>query len=118
MRKIEFRSWNYYRGMNYNPIVSDGTDGGETSRVDLNSAIFDCEDVLMQYTGLKDKNEKEIYEGDIVRFDDEIGFIEFDCGKFYIHWVKKSWLSDDLSLLCDRIEIIGNIHENKDLLND
>jgi uncharacterized phage protein (TIGR01671 family) len=67
MREIKFRAWDG-RKMNYNPFISDGSDGGETSSVYINVAIACNDEELMQYTGLKDKNGKEIYEGDIIRF--------------------------------------------------
>ncbi|HGR2625189.1 TPA: YopX family protein [Streptococcus pneumoniae] len=88
--------------------------------------IFGIE--LMQSTGLKDKNGKEIFEGDIVRTTrflgraDEIGgFYEYD--KEFIGIVKQlegSWVIDtgsDAVCLWTEIEeneIIGNIYENKE----
>lgn len=70
----------------------------------------------MQFTGLTDKNSKEIYEGDVVKHGNEIGFVEFDIGKFYVHWVNKTWLTDEIHVLAQHIEIIGNIYENPELL--
>jgi uncharacterized phage protein (TIGR01671 family) len=92
----------------------------------------DCE--LMQFTGLKDKNGKEIYEGDIVRYKNISGFpaeddykdsaknveyikeVKFIDGKFYPrpdgsfpedgYYAWRNW----------DFEIIGNIYENADLL--
>lgn len=74
---------------------------------------------LEQYTGLKDKNGKEIYEGDIVRYGDQVLGVKFDemkdsdCSYYYL-----GWAMGDLSL-CEHntmIEVIGNIHENPELL--
>lgn len=77
--------------------------------------------VLMQYTGLKDKNGKEIYEGDIanaivVDFDHpeeiEIGKVVFKEGEWVIENKKDSYPL----YYQDEVEIIGNIHENPELL--
>ncbi|HEW3190742.1 TPA: hypothetical protein V0S98_002064 [Streptococcus pneumoniae] len=90
---------------------------------------YDFDEIeLMQSTGLKDKNDKEIFEGDIVRTTrflgraDEIGgFYEYD--KEFIGIVKQlegSWVIDtgsDAVCLWTEIEeneIIGNIYENKE----
>jgi len=67
--------------------------------------------VIQQYTGLKDKNGKEIYEGDILLDDVKIPLKCFyDNGKFMagISYASQEWFSE--------CEIIGNIFENKDLL--
>lgn len=88
--------------------------------------------VLMQSTGLKDKNDKEIFEGDIVRTTrflgraDEIGgFYEYE--KDYLGVVKVlegSWVidtgSDAVNLWSeiDENEVLGNIYENRELLED
>ncbi|HES9641427.1 YopX family protein [Streptococcus pneumoniae] len=85
---------------------------------------------LMQSTGLKDKNGKEIFEGDIVRTTrflgraDEIGgFYEYE--KDYVGVVKVlegSWVIDTGSVAVrlwseiDESEVLGNIYENPELL--
>lgn len=78
---------------------------------------------LMLYTGLKDKNGKEIYQGDILRvFNKKLGWTEgevyFGFGKFKVcamdlyELVGPKTYPEDMEA-----EVIGNIYENKELLN-
>ena len=112
-RKIKFRAWCPIQKKMFTPFTL------EEAIDETNARWHKEEDVLMQFTGLKDKNGKEIYEGDVVRYDGgNIFCIEFKFGK---------WLSvnkkDDLKtgvlfdLLDDlvEIEVIGNIYQNPEL---
>ena len=82
------------------------------------------DDILMQFTGLPDKNGKEIYEGDIVRvvYDETFGIVEV---KGVIEWDEQgNWCIDfpnkgcslAINQLYEEIEVIGNICENPELL--
>ena len=86
------------------------------------NADFD-EIELMQYTGLKDKNNKEIYEGDIVklRANHGIGVVKYydEWGAFVVEYVKsKPLVVLGMSYYKEDIEVIGNIYENPELLGE
>lgn len=75
-------------------------------------------DTVGQYTGLKDKNGSEIYEGDIVKHKGfAIYTIEFECLKSWYYMRDKYDDEDSLYLDHKNIEIIGNIYDNSELLS-
>lgn len=137
MREIKFRAWIKKEsrmaevqnlGQNGKSIVVDDSDMDGTYNRHFGSNKYE----LMQYTGLKDENEKEIYEGDIVSipsaqvrdFTDDtptqriIKWNDEDCQfTFYKLDGKKQtsgWCFRQQIL--NQSEIIGNIYENPELL--
>ena len=71
-------------------------------------------------TGLHDKNGKLIYEGDILKDDSNIiASVYWEEEEVKFIFIEKSHYVIDISKsICDEIEVIGNIYENKELLND
>jgi uncharacterized phage protein (TIGR01671 family) len=80
------------------------------------------DDVLMQCTGLKDKNGKLIYEGDILEVDDDFFLIKKGVVSYDVKNAAYT-LGESNVFICNEdnqfshYEIIGNIHENPELLN-
>ncbi|EBF5150467.1 hypothetical protein FH008_04675 [Listeria monocytogenes] len=124
MREIEFRAWDKeVKEMDYNPSVIEIWQNkpiNEQFRLESEEKL-----VWMQYTGLKDKNGKKIFEGDIVRnINGEysyIGIVNKDRYTFYIKGVapKDNYDFADVSDTVtgkSSLIVIGNIHENLDLL--
>lgn len=87
-------------------------------------------DTLGQFTGLTDKNGKKIFEGDILKWHANIktsinGKVIFECGTFAFeykdiaHGIDLEWFSfsdDDIAPPEHCMEVIGNIHDNPELL--
>ena len=75
--------------------------------------------ILMQCTGLKDKNSKLIYEGDRVYIDceDETAIIKWsdDLARFTIHFEDEAVFADFDNYYSKELEVIGNIYENSEL---
>ena len=75
--------------------------------------------ILMQSTGIKDKNGREIFEGDIIKFsidngfdygNDEIGIVRYQLGTFRVDVFQLSYLLEG-----GEVKIIGNVYETEDL---
>jgi len=124
MREIKFRAWGVKSRVMVSVAELSWTMGGlraagpgcyiEGSYQD-GDHVKDDNIILMQYTGLKDKNGKEIYEGDIVLID-----YYGTPRKLVVRWEDES--SGDSNLLVgfsgayEHGEVIGNIYESPELL--
>lgn len=149
MREIKFRGMDYYGKWAYGSLVNNLWVESEISKFpgkqvcDIlkipEDAYYDCWDDLSendgiisveaesvgQFTGLKDKNDKEIYEGDIIKYnEDAIRVVVFRNGAFHcdvFDWEpKKDKPTFPIFFLPitnnHTEEVIGNIYENPELL--
>lgn len=149
MREIKFRAWidekskwsgtsetGMFTGFTLEDIYSGNDEANvycEGKRI-IEEPQWD-KIILMQYTGLKDKNGKEIYEGDVLKCKNltygnyDIGEVQFGRLGSFVLYLKNigtgikvpllNYISNTMSLVEDKdFEIIGNIHENPELIKD
>lgn len=129
MRDIKFRAWSKSDNKYYYRVLVGNTDNTDDQYVC--SSVYDGDKwahfdeycgVIEQYTGLKDKNGTEIYEGDVVK-------VEGDGEIYRVKWIRSGfgleprYNSPRYPVLGNvelrrKIEVIGNIHENPELLEE
>lgn len=106
-REIKFRAWDVDA-----ELMVDFDDLVHCHTLEL---FNDTTLIVMQYTGLKDKNGKEICEGDILNWNSLILPINVDTTHSLRFMAGKDWLCAGYAYYG---EIIGNIHENPELLTE
>lgn len=137
MREIKFRSWDANKKemcrvlMIYPGDTAIGIQWIDKNKNICLSTTASKERVeLMQFTGLKDKNGKEIYEGDVIEKDGETWQILWDKNRAGFRFLsirsqKRKFLGTEIRLpesvgcqayLMQEMTVIGNIYENQELI--
>ena len=127
-REIKFRAWDGVEMWPYAMPTLDHTKINISKQEDgsWNRYVYFIKCILMQYTGLKDKNGVEIYEGDIIEINHPFrrrkytGDVVFSDGQFngkgfyFSHYdIPNNCFSEGIEYLT----VIGNIYQNPELLN-
>ena len=121
MREIKFRAWDENRKKWVYFRLDEIVNINHESLTDDEWAFIQLKNIG-QYTGLKDKNGREIYEGDIVRFKDwwdeeMVGEVRYSEKDMAFTIVNDFW--DGFPIMyADDLEVIGNIYENPELLEE
>lgn len=146
MREIKFRAWSIERKLMIYPDSNGWYEGafrhenGHLQIIQLSTVVKDERLIALQYTGLKDKNDKKIFEGDIVSLEleakNECSYTrkskitfndDFAC--FYLEdlepsrdlWDETPTADGPIAYFVEEeheFEVIGNIYENPELLGD
>jgi uncharacterized phage protein (TIGR01671 family) len=135
MREIKFRAWDTRPNMSSKRIDEALVKDGKLKKMvyfglgrldeDLiisSMSYLEGDYKLMQFTGLKDKNEKEIYEGDVVKYK----HCGWDCPEEEFEYMEVKWEKDLEDGFCGFeipaswavFKVIGNIYENPELLKE
>ena len=128
MREIKFRAWVKDRKAIFEVISIDYVSKKVTYIVERTGHLLNIRhdkfnDVeLMQYTGIKDKDNKEIYEGDILfeSFGERYYKVVFENGSFRAEFKGdfEEYSFDLIDVVAQGCEIVGNIYENPELTEE
>lgn len=129
MREIIFRGKRLDNGEWVFGMLGQYHDGIKATIIDNHFGIFEntaelvcvAPETVGQYTGLKDKHGKKIFEGDILLLDDMKGIVNYGTGCFCVKLPSPNYLylnNPAIDMVLNEypgLEIIGNIHDNPEL---
>ena len=124
MEEIKFRAWNVEEKImhdiafpSWNGMIEVWANNKPQTKVQyLTQNGEEDMGILMQYSSLKDKNKKEIYDGDTLLDDEDFYIVEFDEGCFVA--ILDGNIIFPLSEIASDCVVIGNIHDNPELLEE
>lgn len=113
-REIKFRAWDKVnKKWRFIKLRNSGRETIEDAGARIQPSIFVG---LMQYTGLKDKSGREIYEGDIIKKHNETGGVIFHNSAFRFKSKDIKRKTHPTLVMYADDEVVGNIHENPNLI--
>ena len=127
MRELKFRAWDEQAQTYFYDIALFPDNTGAFRRTNIESLVRESEchettwteldacAAIEQYTGLKDRNGKEVYEGDIVANGTLTGVVEYKVDDFCAWTVRTT--ANGVVLLNGSWDVIGNVHEAELLKN-
>ena len=128
MKEIKFRAWVKDRKAIFEVVLINYVTKKVTYLLERVGHLLSIRDAkfndveLMQYTGLKDKNNKEIYEGDILfeSFGERYYKVVFENGGFRAEFKGDfdEHSFDLIDVVAQGCEIVGNIYENPELMEE
>jgi len=131
-RPIKFRAWDG-KAMEYDVVAgrfgafyvspgahNNGIDPNDSASINPCNTLYSPQTPVMQFTGLLDKDGREIYEGDLLDTGYEhhkISDVFFRNGSFSTYIDTGLWLELSQNSFLDEMKIVGNVHENPELLD-
>ena len=116
MKELKFRAWNRaFNKMEYKVNLYSLNKEGKIDKAQLGQEQymrtigFDCR--VMQFTGAVDKNGKEIYEGDILKYWGGVNIVVFHNYEYCIKYTEH----DYFNIESERVEVLGNVYENHNI---